>query len=151
VYVHVEEVNSCCYGCLQSTKSSQQVAAATLDGPADVHSSQPDNSSSAAVSNSSSGDYEAGYIAPHPGMRTVPLGTNITGGVPTDVHTVMRNPVYTKEYMESIVPKHLPPQTVRQAAIASALCVAVLFDSIVYHLDVWCLIQRLLQPASSLQ
>lgn len=52
-------------------------------------------------------------LAPHPGMSQASQGGAM--GVPVDVSDVMRNPVYNKEYMESIKPVHVPPKEVRPA------------------------------------
>lgn len=54
------------------------------------------------------GEAAANEVQPHPGMKHAPWGKN----VPTDVAAVMRHPVYTREYMESIKPHHLPPKEV---------------------------------------
>jgi len=43
-------------------------------------------------------------------MQHAPWGSG--KNVPTDVAAVMRHPVYTREYMESIKPHHLPPKEV---------------------------------------
>ncbi|KAK9813159.1 hypothetical protein WJX72_009972 [[Myrmecia] bisecta] len=50
--------------------------------------------------------YAGGYIAPHPGLKD---------DVSTpDQDYFLSHPIYTKDYVESVVPKHKPPQLLRE-------------------------------------
>jgi len=58
-------------------------------------------------------------------------------GVPIDVSAVMQNPVYSKEYMESVRPVHIPPQEMHQRlAFATITAMRKSFDIATgYHPD----------------
>lgn len=77
-------------------------------------------------------------IAPHPGMSKSSVAAWAgAAGVPVDVSAVMQNPVYTKEYMESIKPLHITPKELHQRlAFATITAVRKTFDLATgYHLD----------------
>lgn len=69
-------------------------------------------------------------IAPHAGMSNASIEAWAgAAGVPIDVSAVMYTPVYSKEYMESIRPVHIPPKEVRQGltcgGVSVSKCMAV--------------------------
>lgn len=50
-----------------------------------------------------------GFVAAHPGMKQAPAVLAVTkASVDPDVQGVMRNPVYPKDYVMSVQPKHVP-------------------------------------------
>jgi len=55
------------------------------------------------------------YVAPHPSIATPSnIPASLKDTVPFDVKTVLANPVYTRAYLESVKPYHVPPKTRQQ-------------------------------------
>eukprot|EP00879_Flechtneria_rotunda_P007838 GHRR01008214.1.p1 GENE.GHRR01008214.1~~GHRR01008214.1.p1 ORF type:complete len:308 (+),score=120.42 GHRR01008214.1:590-1513(+) len=87
---------------------------AHVDDTGATPSAAIDTDGSNTIGSSSKPSFTEGYIAPHPGLQGVTVAAQVAGVLPPDVHTVMKNPVYEKEYLESVKPQHLPPKMLHQ-------------------------------------
>jgi hypothetical protein len=61
------------------------------------------------------------YVAPHPSIfKQDSIPTRLKDNIPFDVKMVLANPVYTKAYLESVAPRHVPPKSVSSTLVVVA-------------------------------
>lgn len=111
--------------CLQGSISST--------ASVDTHDTAPPQNINTSVPKPRDATFDSGYVAAHPGMKQAPAGITVQQTADPDVRAAMKNPVYPKEYLESVHYKHLTPEKVDtstpQQRTAACLAVAMHADT----------------------